>query len=166
MKLYLIRHAIAANPDPQAWPDDGERPLTDKGIRRFRRAAEGLGRFADPADVVISSPYRRARETALILQVEAGWPAPIYLDELTGADTASLLSALQAHAAADAIALVGHEPHLSQLAGTLIARGGPAQVELKKGAAACIEVEALALDARGRLLWLLPPRALRAVAKS
>jgi phosphohistidine phosphatase len=165
MKLYLIRHAIAANPDPQVWPDDGERPLTDRGIRRFRKAAEGLGRLAEPADVVISSPLRRARETAMILQVEAGWPAPIYLDELAGADIASLLGALQPHAAADSIALVGHEPHLSQMAGTLIAREGRAQVELRKGAAACIEIESLAPDARGTLLWLLPPRALRAAAK-
>ncbi len=165
MKLYLVRHAIAANPDPQAWPDDSERPLTEKGIRRFRRAARGIPRLDGSVDVVISSPFRRARETAMILQVEAGWPASIYLDELTGASPSALLAALQPHAAADAIALVGHEPQLSQLAGTLIGREGLAQVEMKKGAVACIEVDTLGPEAHGTLLWLLPPKALRAIAK-
>ena len=41
MDLYLVRHAIAFNPDPTQWPDDSQRPLTPEGQKRFKRAARG-----------------------------------------------------------------------------------------------------------------------------
>jgi phosphohistidine phosphatase SixA len=48
LDVLLIRHAIAEDPDPDAWPDDLLRPLTERGVKRFRPAARGL----KPADTV------------------------------------------------------------------------------------------------------------------
>ncbi len=39
--LYLVRHAIAAERG-ETYPDDGKRPLTDRGMKRFRKIASGL----------------------------------------------------------------------------------------------------------------------------
>src|SRR5438093_5262630 len=82
MELFLIRHGIAAARDLVRWPDDRERPLTPEGHERFRRAARGLGKIAQPVKRVFSSPLARAWETAEILHEEIGWPAPERCPEL------------------------------------------------------------------------------------
>jgi phosphohistidine phosphatase len=61
------------------------------------------------------------------------------------------------------IALVGHEPDLGELACKLLqARGG---IEFKKGAICCIELDGATPTGPGLLRWLLPPRALRKMAR-
>src|SRR5213079_2536476 len=67
MDICLIRHAIAAQRDPEQWPDDRDRPLTPKGEQRFRKTARGLAGVVPRMDVVFSSPLERAWRTAAIL---------------------------------------------------------------------------------------------------
>src|SRR5205085_3862257 len=74
--LYLVRHAFAGHADAARWPDDAKRPLTADGVRRFRPAAEGLRRLAPDVDVVLSSGYTRAWQTAELLHEVTGWPVP------------------------------------------------------------------------------------------
>lgn len=163
-ELLIIRHAIAHERDPSSWPNDDERPLTKQGIDRFHRAARGLRRIADAPDELLCSPLVRARQTAAILEEKAGFPAPIELQALRpGADVAATIRALQERAAAR-IALVGHEPDLSQLIAVLL--GGLAvrvAVEMKKGAVAQLAFAARIDPGAGTLRALLPPRVLRAL---
>jgi phosphohistidine phosphatase len=166
MRLYLVRHAIAEDSDPESWPDDSKRPLTGRGVRRFRRAARGLGRIVPSVDAVLSSPYVRAWETALILEDKAGWPEPVECPELTVDDPPRVLDALKPFGDADSVALVGHEPYLSRLAAALLSPGawGP-WLQFGKGGVALLE----AVDAdppRYELIWHLPPKLLRALARS
>src|SRR6266542_4519154 len=119
MNLYLVRHAIAGAGDPNLWPDDSLRPLTKKGARKFRKAACGLGRFAPRPEVVLSSPYARAWQTAEILAEEVDWPDPIACDALKEYAPSHVMAALASHASAGTVALVGHEPYLSALTLTL-----------------------------------------------
>src|SRR5687768_7039978 len=65
-EIYLVRHAIAAVRGPQ-WPDDDLRPLTDRGISRFKKAVEGLAAMDLVVDEVLTSPLVRARQTADLL---------------------------------------------------------------------------------------------------
>src|SRR6185312_8166792 len=127
------RHAIAGDADPRRWPDDSKRPLTSEGIQRFERAAAGLRRVQGSVDVVLSSPYVRAWQTAQILEEIAGWPAPAECPVLEPAhDTRDVIDYLT-HQHAGVVALVGHEPLLGELAGVLMAgEAAPAQ-PLKKG---------------------------------
>jgi phosphohistidine phosphatase SixA len=62
------------------------------------------------------------------------------------------------------LVLVGHEPGLSKLLASALA-GDEARlaVEFKKGGAACVEFRGRALPGRAKLLWMLPPRVLRAL---
>ena len=66
MDVYLVRHAIADHRDPARWPNDAQRPLTAKGIARFRSAARGLHRIV-PELRSSREPHARAWETAEIL---------------------------------------------------------------------------------------------------
>ena len=169
MLLYLVRHAIAFERDPQAWPDDRERPLTPEGRQRFRRAARGLRALGVQPDAVLSSRYVRAWQTAEILVAEARWPAPQALPVLeSDHPPAEVLSALRTAGGATSLALVGHEPQMHALAALLLAGAGPEPeedrvlVEFRKGGVACLRLDGSPASGRGTLLWHATPKLLRA----
>ena len=70
-ELYLVRHAIAAERGGD-WPDDDKRPLTQRGVARFKEAVEGFNKLDDGIDEIFTSPLVRARQTAELLA--AGLP--------------------------------------------------------------------------------------------
>jgi phosphohistidine phosphatase len=159
MEIYLVRHAQAGERDPERWPDDSQRPLTKKGIRRFERSAKGIVSLVPEVDVVLASPYRRTWQTAEILE-DAGWPGPLRLDELIKSEPGALFRALTRYEDLSSIALVGHEPHLSRFATALLGRAPWG--EMKKGALAKLSQEALNLSAGTTTLdYYLPPKVLR-----
>ena len=166
MRLYLVRHAIAAEQDSKRWPDDRQRPLTAPGRRRFKRTAKGLVALMESAGKVerlISSPLLRARETAGILH-RAGLPQPVEESVLApGRTAARVLAVLRAHDS-QAIVLVGHEPDLGRLLAVCIA-GPDAKLSLRfrKGGAACLSFAGAPRVGEATLEWLLPPKALRAL---
>src|SRR3712207_398170 len=66
MELYLIRHGIAA--EREAYANDEDRPLTDKGREKTGKVAEQLRQLGLHFDLILTSPLVRARETADILK--------------------------------------------------------------------------------------------------
>ena len=164
LELYLVRHAIAAERGP-AFPDDRLRPLTPAGARRFREAVAGLAAFDVVVDLVVSSPLERAMATAVLL-ADGLKPKPSVqaLEALApGGKPAAIIEAVSKLAKRHRrIALVGHEPDLGELAARLV--GARGAIEFKKGAVCAIEVDGATPGGPGTLRWLLPPRALRALA--
>lgn len=161
MLLYLVRHAIAGDPDPERWPDDSQRPLTERGKKRFRRAARGLHQIAPRVAVVLSSPYTRAQQTAKILTDEAGWPAATVLDQVA-VDAQTLLDALRQHSGVDSLAAVGHEPTMREVASMLLTGDSDrAALEFKKGTVACLEIQSDLQPGTAHLRWLASPKLLR-----
>lgn len=160
MDLVLIRHARAFDRDSAAWPDDSRRPLTESGREEFRLLAKRLGRIVQDVDLLESSGYVRAWQTAQILAEETGWPKPTRLERLeAGGDSSgdssgnssgssteldrieSLARALSGMRGIDAVAWVGHEPMLSRLASRLIAGSADAMhIDFKKGAALALRI--------------------------
>jgi phosphohistidine phosphatase len=163
LDLYLVRHAIADSRDQARWPDDSERPLTEKGSARFRRAACGLHRIVPEVEVVLSSPYTRAWQTAEILQQEAGWPAPERCPALEPARLpAGALEVLGAERSS--AALVGHEPYLSRLASLLLSeKEYAARIDLKKGGVIRLDCVNGPRPGGAVLRWSATPRMLRAL---
>ena len=160
--LFIVRHAVAYERDPSRWPDDCERPLTRRGERAFRRAARGLSRITEPVATVLSSSCVRAWRTAELLTEEAGWPDAEPLEALRPeSDAQKAMAALSAWSSTERLAIVGHDPLLSDLCGTL---AGTAAVELKKGAVARLTVREWT-SGGATLRWLLPPRVLRWLRK-
>ncbi|MGQ0734734.1 MAG: phosphohistidine phosphatase SixA [Acidobacteriota bacterium] len=165
IQLYLVRHAIAAEGGPN-YPDDRKRPLTTEGIARFKQAVEGLKDLDVRLDLVLTSPLVRASHTAeLLVAGVAGKPRLETLEALApGGRMLQVLEAVAKYSKrAKHLAVVGHEPDLGELAARYLrARGA---VEFKKGAVCCIELDGALPTGPGTLKWLLPPRALRKMAR-
>src|ERR1044071_9728086 len=120
-ELYLVRHAIAAERGDE-WPDDTKRPLTERGIQRFREAAAGLGALDVRIDEIFTSPLVRAKQTAdLLAAALQPRPSVKLLAELApGHSPPAAMAQLAKVAKRRRIALVGHEPDLGELAAHLI----------------------------------------------
>ena len=73
MILYLVRHGIAVDPNDPKSPSEPERPLTAKGVQKTRAAALGLQALGVKPDVLITSPYVRAAQTAEIFAEALGF---------------------------------------------------------------------------------------------
>ena len=157
MRLHLLRHADAGDPDTFRGPD-AERPLTAKGQGQARRLGRFLADRRFVTDLILSSPKVRAVETAEIVAGHLAMPVVID-DRLGGAlDLATLETIL--HDQHDPVRpiLVGHDPDFSELLSVLT---GVAGVAMRKGAFARIEVERPLKPGSGTLRWLLPPDALK-----
>lgn len=168
MKLLLIRHAPAEN--ALAWAtagrDDAERPLTEGGRQRMARIASVLARLEPDLDYILSSPLRRAVETAQILSSALPGEARIELaPELApGGDPWARMEELVASPPpSQLVAMVGHAPDLPLLAGRLLSGVSRAALELKKGGAALFELGDRLDPHRTQLLWAIPPGILRRV---
>lgn len=166
MRVVLFRHGPAGEADPDRWPNDALRPLTPNGQERTQRAAEGVAELEPRIVRVLSSPLLRARASAQVLLEALALDSRVTLcDALSpGGSAVELLESLPDVRDEEAVALVGHEPDLGKLAGTLLF-GAPAHVAMKKAGACAIEFEGRARTGAGHLLWFLPPRVLRRVGR-
>jgi phosphohistidine phosphatase len=159
-ELYLVRHAIAADRGDE-WPDDTKRPLTKRGITRFRECVTGLRELEAAVDEIFTSPLVRAKQTADILAAGMDDKPPVKtLDALAPGHTArDVMAQLAKVGTRRRIALVGHEPELGELAAHLI--GASRAMPFKKGAICRVEVESLTSKRPGTLIWFVGPRVLR-----
>jgi phosphohistidine phosphatase len=167
MELLIIRHAIAEDAVEHArrGRGDDERALTAKGVERMRQGAAGLRRLVPRIDVLATSPLRRARQTAVIVQDALDAPKPAVRDELApGAAPAALAEWLAFLPADGVVAVVGHEPQLSELVGWLTTGEARSTVELRKGAACLLEISGRPEPGGAVLRWLLTPKQLRLLA--
>jgi phosphohistidine phosphatase len=141
--IYLLRHGDAEDGDG----DDAARRLTEKGERQSEAAGQALARLGAEIDACLTSPKLRAEETARIACRALGIePEPA--EELRGwTFDAEALAAGRGD-----VLLVGHEPDFSGE----VARLTGARVKLKKGGLAIVD--------GGRLVALLRPKDLKAVA--
>jgi phosphohistidine phosphatase len=161
MDLYLVRHAIAEARDPARWPDDSVRPLTEDGISLFRKAARGLVRAGAEVEVAFTSPYVRAWQTAEILTHEAGWPQARKERALEPGTSPSVAIELVRSHREPSVALVGHQPDLSELASLLLTGGREARLELKKGGVIWLRFEGDPAPGTAFLRGSLSPKVLR-----
>ncbi len=166
MRVILFRHGPAGERDPLRWPDDRQRPLSDKGMGRTRAAARGLVTLEPALRLVLTSPLVRAAQTAAILAAECERePEPERLDALRpGASWRDVLARLREASADASVALVGHEPDLGKLVGVMLF-GAPAALPLKKAGACLIEFDGRPESGTGELRWFLTPRMLRRLAR-
>ena len=159
MNLYIVRHAIAVDEGTSDYESDSERPLTDKGRKKMRQIAKGLRNLGVEFDLILSSPYVRARETAEILaDVFKMKKKIVFSDNLIPLGNPELLiTEVNEKYSVDSMAVVGHEPHLSGLVGLLVAENAKIDVTLKKGGVCYLSADDLHHEHRATLEWLLTP---------
>ena len=117
MRLYLMQHALAYSAE-----EDAERPLNPDGVKQAKQSASGIKRLGLVFDLIMTSPKRRAKQTAALVAEQVRYP---YSDIMTteallpGRTPAELLELLQKESTDSRILIVGHLPHLALLAETL-----------------------------------------------
>lgn len=157
--LYLIRHGLAG--EHGSYPNDDERPLTDEGKKKTKQVAKRLVSLGLQFDWMLTSPLVRARQTADIL-LEAGLSN--HLEEspcLADGNLEEWLTWLKSWQPGNdrTLALVGHEPSLSQWAETLAFSQSRGAFELKKaGIIGLFLPDQENPVGRSTLFWLTPPR--------
>lgn len=165
MQCVLFRHGIAV--DREEWKgEEAQRPLTPKGEKRAKEAAEGLVRLTIAPTHIVSSPYIRALETAKILkQICRNRPELQVRDELLPeADPEKLIQFLAGLPVEACVVCVGHEPHLGEAAGVMLFGKPIAGLSLKKAGACLINFDERPKVGRGRLQWWLTPGPLRSLS--
>jgi phosphohistidine phosphatase len=167
VKLLIVRHGPAGK--REEWEakgrDDRLRPLTSKGKKEVRRAAAGLVRLLPELNVLVTSPWTRAVETAEIVGNEYGVQVEEVEQLTSDHKPEDLMPWLQQQEQAETVALVGHEPHLGLLVGYLLTGKPTSFVNLKKGGACLLETGDAIKPGSGILQWLLTDRELRRVAE-
>lgn len=150
MWLYLVRHGdAAARAD---WTDDdAARPLTKEGQEEVRAAARGLASLGLKVEALLASPRLRADQTARLI-AEALHAEVTTRDELSGGfDVAALGTLLPEFASASGVMIVGHEPDLSELAGTLCANDhSPARLHMRKAACCALKLPRHLVETPGK----------------
>jgi|SRR5690348_565376 len=159
MLLLLIRHAHAGDRDPQQWPDDRDRPLTDKGRKTQRRVSRMLGEMELVPTYVLTSPWLRAAQTAQVLVDELKLPRPATPTENLARtpDLSRLADDIGEPGNNAIVALVGHSPWMEELASVLLTGSGTGiRIDYPKSGVMGIDLERPAPGA-GELQFFLRP---------
>jgi len=159
VEIWLLRHAAAEERATSG--RDADRTLTEDGHRRAREVAHGLAALEPGIELVLTSPYARARQTA-----EPAARALKLLGRLreTGSlepdrDPEDVLAEVRAEGV-ESVLLVGHEPHMGALLGRLVLGRGGHPIPMKKAAVARVAWEG---SGAGSLRALLPAKVLALV---
>jgi phosphohistidine phosphatase len=160
----LIRHGISEDRDDFAktGKDDTLRPLTPVGRKKMKHGAAVLRRVVRSIDVLGSSPLLRAMQTAEIVAKEYGGVDVVRVPALApGKSPEEFRAWLRGQRSDAAIAVVGHEPHLGELATWLLCGQRESRIHIGKGGVCALELADGADPGAGELRWLLTPELLR-----
>jgi phosphohistidine phosphatase len=166
MNLYLLRHAIAL--ERTEWHRaDSDRPLTEDGIRKMKTLAKGMDRLNLKIDQILTSPYRRAYETAVIAAKALKLTNVVRVSKLLTpeGDPKALVRRLALDFRSwETVLLVGHEPYLSRLMSVLTGGNTDFSLILRKGGLAKLSCDSFTFGKCATLEWLLTPKILKKLA--
>ncbi|MGA3056053.1 MAG: phosphohistidine phosphatase SixA [Candidatus Korobacteraceae bacterium] len=165
MDIYFLRHANAGEPKVNSAKDE-KRPLDKLGIEQSHDVGRALAALDVSPDVIISSPLRRATQTAAVVANELGYEDKVILDAALRPEASyeKFQELLRRHSRRDAIMVVGHNPSMTVFLNNLLSGGSPLNaVELKKGGVAKVEK---AGRKPALLKWCMPPKVVRAIQQA
>ena len=163
MRVVLFRHGPAGERDATRWPDDDLRTLSPRGETRTRAAAAGLARLVGDVREIWTSPLARCQASAALLREACPGAKRVTVDALRpGGSWREIIEKLRAGRREGTIVLVGHEPDLGNLAGSLVF-GAPRAMPLKKAGACAVDFGRDVEAGKGEIAWLLTPKVLRSL---
>jgi phosphohistidine phosphatase len=161
MFVYFLRHASAGQRRLGASAREDEKRALDKdGLEQCRYLGRALAALGVELDVIITSPLKRAEQTAALVGSELGHTGQLVTEDALRPEAGfeDFQEMTKKYARREAIMVVGHNPNLSEFLSRVICDGGcEAAIELKKGAIAKVEMRRNA----GSLSWCITPRILR-----
>jgi phosphohistidine phosphatase len=154
MELYIIRHGIAEETSKSG--RDRDRCLTDEGIEKTRLSAEALKRLGIQFDLILTSPFTRALQTAEWISRGTDSPEPeIFPPLASGEDSDALVDALAGmEFSGAAMLLTGHEPDLGRLISLLLAGHPDLGITMRKGTLCKLRCAQIANGA-AQLEWMM-----------
>jgi phosphohistidine phosphatase len=164
MIIYFVRHASAGQRKDNPKKDE-KRALDAEGVHQCTQMGRILASLDANVDAVISSPLKRATQTAALVANEIGYEGKLHLENALRPEAKydAFRDMLRKYSKAEALMLVGHNPNFSEFLGHLVAEnGGRAHLDMKKGAVAKVESE----QKKFILDWLVTPRIAKAAADS
>ena len=164
MELYLLRHGLAVERGTTGFENDSARPLTPKGRRQLRKISAALRQMDLNFDLVLSSPFRRAKQTAEIVAAELKLKKRLKFSRALapGGGAAVLLrQLLRIKPVPETLLLVGHEPDLNRLVSRLVTGGRQLQMDFQKSGLCKLEVDKLRDGKCATLAWLLTPKQMK-----
>jgi len=166
MELYIVRHGIAVDREDPKCPADPERFLTDEGSEKSRQVAKGVVEVASVPDLILTSPYLRAVQTAEIFAEALEYSKQKIRKSdllLPGAEPMQLFRELAKDKDLSSVFVFGHAPHLDDLIATAV--GTKHHISsLKKAGVAFVELKRM-VPPSGELVWLATPKLLRKAGK-
>jgi phosphohistidine phosphatase len=156
MEIYLLRHGIAENGRPGS--KDADRALVEEGREKLKRVLSRAREAGVKPGVILSSPYRRALETASIAAQSLAYHGKIVQTPALVPDASphQVWEEIRARRDESAILLASHEPLMSATVALLL--GSPAlNVDMKKAGLARIDCDHFGPEPKGVLKWLLTP---------
>lgn len=166
MKLHVLRHGIAISRDDPACPPEADRFLTPKGIAKTKAAARGLRTLGIKPDLVFTSPFLRAVETAEIACNALEFPVKKlkHTNALKPDSKPEELFVELSGLKAEEVLCVGHAPNVDRV--IAYAMGSRSAVtSLKKAGLASLEIETFS-PLRSFIVALYAPKALRLLGES
>jgi len=161
MIIYFLRHANAGKPGSNPKKDE-KRALDKEGIEQCGLVGRALVALDVQVDAIISSPLKRAAQTASLVGNELSYEGKLQFEDglRPGASFADFRKLLDKWAKLDSIMVVGHNPNLSEFLGLVLTQNGSeVGFELKKGAVARVEVG----PNSAVLQWSMTPKVLRSL---
>jgi len=166
MQLYIVRHGIAVDREDPKCPPDAERYLTEEGVEKTKQVAKGVAAMGITADLMLTSPYVRAAQTAEIFASALEYAKQRIRRTdllLPGAEPSLLFRDLVKEKQASSVFLFGHAPQLDDVIATAL--GSKKHLTaLKKAGVAFVELKRLS-PPMGTLVWLAIPKLLRKAGK-
>jgi len=166
MQLYIVRHGIAIDREDPKSPPEAERYLTEEGVEKTKQVAKRIAGLRISADLLISSPYVRAVQTAEIFAaaLDHGMQKIIKSEALLpGAEPGAFFRELARQKEAASVFCFGHAPHVDEVVAAAV--GAKHHItEMKKAGVALVELKRVSPPS-GQLVWLLTPKLARKSAK-
>jgi phosphohistidine phosphatase len=160
MELYVLRHGIAVDRGTPGYKKDSDRPLTPEGEDKMRQIADAMRGMDLKFDLILSSPFARAEQTANIVAGELDEEVTFSKHLEPGGNALELIGEINDEKP-QRVLLVGHEPDLSTFISVLITGGSDATIDLKKGGLCKLTTDKLVFGQCATLNWLLTPKQLR-----
>lgn len=169
MELYLMRHGEAGKRIPVA-AKDSTRALTAAGRQEIEEVGKAMAKLGYRFDVVVTSPLRRAKETASLIGEAMNTKTRVeeWAELSPEGSRSAFYRRLSGIRPGSKVLCVGHEPYLTIAMGEIAGRGeedsGGFRISLKKGGLAKLLVMGFNPDITGELRWLLTPKQIRRMA--
>lgn len=168
MELYLLRHGIAAEPGTAGYKRDRDRPLTPEGENELADIASAMKKLGLSFDIILSSPFVRARQTAEIVAEKLNLKKNLKFSEhlACGGNPKKLFEEIKKeYVSAQSLMLVGHEPYLSSLISVLVTGREDSSITMRKGGFCLLSTGALDYKKCACLEWLLTPKQMIAITQ-